>query len=176
MSHSSAHHATLAAVTELLGAWDGIDEPLLDAGRSATAIETVGRTVADAVRALAPDTLLTWPDSSNAVLAHIVSRELGVPAAPFINEDGVIDIDSGLVRGRRVVLVVGHGLPPHQVRPLSAYVAAQQGMLAGITEVVGIPGSTADPAVPHIVVVNQAELAKPAGPVEVPSLGASRAH
>lgn len=161
MSRSSTRPEILAALTALLGDWNGSDEPFPDASRSAQAIETVGRAVADAVRDFAPDTLLTWADSSNAVLAHVVSRELGVPATAFIIEEGVIDVDRELIRGRRVVLVVGHGLPPRLTDPLHAYVAAQQGTLAGIVEAVGVPASASDLSVPQIAVVDQAELSTP---------------
>ncbi|MGI5204767.1 hypothetical protein ACQEU6_24705 [Spirillospora sp. CA-108201] len=137
----------------------------LDPSRSAEAMETVGRAMADVVRALDPEVLLTFSDRSDAVLAHIVARELGIRAVPFYLEEGVIEIDAGLVRGRRVVLMFTNPVRPLLPSAMHSAVTTHQAELVGITAVVGPPGATPDVSVPYLALVDGAEPA-PDEPVQ----------
>ncbi|GAA3928957.1 hypothetical protein GCM10023085_07910 [Actinomadura viridis] len=159
MTEAHARPELLDAVHRLVGAHGAGAEPLLDPSRSATAMETVGRAAAEAVRPLRPEVLLTSEDSANAVLAHIVSRELGVPAVPFYVEEGVIEIDAALVRGRRVVLLLAKGVQPLRLSTMHSFAGTHHAELAGIAEVIGSAGAASEAPVPYVAVVDQAELA-----------------
>ncbi|MFC5746268.1 hypothetical protein [Actinomadura rugatobispora] len=158
MNQPHTRPETLAAVRRLAGAG-----PELDPSRSAEATETVGRALAEAVRAFAPEVLLTSGEGADAVLAHIVARELGVRAAPFYLEEGVIEVDAALIRGRRVVLMVARGVRPLRLSTMHSFVATHDAELAGIVEVIGSPGAAAEVPVPYAALVDEPALSSDEG-------------
>lgn len=153
MTRPPSPQDVLAAVRDLTQLRDGAVD--IDHSRSAAAMETVGRAMADALRPHRPETVLTWDDSDNAVLGHVLARESGVPAVPFRLQDGVIDVDVELVRGRRVALAVLHGVPAFLLRQVRSYLDAHQATLEAVAEAVG-PRPSGETAVPHhLVLVDQ---------------------
>ena len=67
--------------------------------------ETLGRRLADALRAYQPTRVVVWEDIENSVLAHIVARQLGVTALRIIDASGVLDYDGAFGDDDRVVIV-----------------------------------------------------------------------
>jgi len=85
---------------------DGGDTVKLDITRSAEAAEFAGRALAAQLSHHKPEILVTWEQPDEAILAHIVARQLGLRAVLFGVYGGVIPLEAALIRNRRVGLVV----------------------------------------------------------------------
>jgi hypothetical protein len=69
------------------------------------AAEYIGAETAKRVAEYQPDTVVTWMLPDEAILAHIVSRELGITSARAELDLGLITIDQELTPPRRIVLL-----------------------------------------------------------------------
>lgn len=69
------------------------------------ATEAAGRRIAEQAVALHPGCVVIWDDPQSAVLAHIVSRELGCSTARAFEYEGLIDLIDVPEKGTRGLLV-----------------------------------------------------------------------
>ena len=69
------------------------------------AAELIGAESAKRVAEYQPDTVVTWMLPDEAILAHIVSREVGITSARAELDLGLITIDQELTPPRRIVLL-----------------------------------------------------------------------
>lgn len=73
---------------------------------AAQTIELGGR-LAEAISGAQPDVVVfSWTDSSSAVLAHVVSARLGVPAVRVVEQSGIVQLLDEIPAGARVVILV----------------------------------------------------------------------
>jgi hypothetical protein len=69
-------------------------------------VEQVGRRVAEVVSSAGIDVVATWDDIEDAVLGHVVSRELGARnLIVYAPQEGVVEFDAPLGAGQRVLLL-----------------------------------------------------------------------
>lgn len=127
-----------------------------DATRSPAAAERVGEAIAQRLRQFKPETLFTWDEAADAIIAHVAARQLGIRAALFRVDEGLIYADVELVRGRRAGLVVAR--PPDRIRydALQRFISTHDGTLVVTAEVVGASASAAREG--HVVLVGSDQL------------------
>jgi adenine/guanine phosphoribosyltransferase-like PRPP-binding protein len=101
--------------------------PLLDPAGT----ERLGALLAERVRSLDPTVVIAWEDPEDAVLAHVVARELGVRALRAWNADGLVDQSSALNADDRAVLVLDALRDPAAVRAVRGIVERDGAQLAG---------------------------------------------
>jgi hypothetical protein len=75
--------------------------------------------------------VIAWEDPEDAVLAHVVARELGVRALRAWNADGLVDQSSALNADDRAVLVLDALRDPAAVRAVRGIVERDGAQLAG---------------------------------------------
>ncbi|MGV8876683.1 MAG: hypothetical protein ACOH1K_04135 [Rhodoglobus sp.] len=80
-------------------------ESWFDFGRDPAAAEQIGRALAAQVSEFQATAVVSWLDSEETVLAHIVARELGAVRTGVQLDLGLLTIESELPAGSRVVLV-----------------------------------------------------------------------
>ncbi len=87
----------------------------------------LGRSLAAEIAPLAPTRLVAWSGLDDAVLAFVVSQELGCPITLVWNDEGLLKSSPVLERGDRIV-VVGESFrledSVNAVRLLAAHVGA----------------------------------------------------
>lgn len=67
--------------------------------------ETLARSLADRLRDAGPTVVLVWERPEDAVLGHVVARELGLPAVRAFDAEGLVGHGPGLADGARIALV-----------------------------------------------------------------------
>src|SRR5690606_7537298 len=67
--------------------------------------ERVGALLAERLTDRAVDVVLSWDESEDTVLAHIVARELGVHTVQVFNQGGILFLTSDISSGEKVLLV-----------------------------------------------------------------------
>jgi adenine/guanine phosphoribosyltransferase-like PRPP-binding protein len=119
---------------------------LLDAGGMATAdgtpakynaladpagAEDLARRLAEQARNLNPTVVAVWEDPEDAILGHVVARELGVRAVRAWNADGLVGQSGPLQSGDRVLLVLDAVRDPRSVLAVHGVVARDGATLVG---------------------------------------------
>lgn len=79
--------------------------PTINAARSPRDVETLGRALGDSLRSSKPETLVMWSTCDDAVLAHVVALQLGIPVNRASEVEGILTFDEPFAPGTRVALV-----------------------------------------------------------------------
>ncbi|GMA30495.1 hypothetical protein GCM10025875_04870 [Litorihabitans aurantiacus] len=96
----------------------------IDAGADPAALELLGTLVADTLRAHAVGVVVSWNDPDDAVLAHVVARELGVPSRRASLDLGRLELDGPPLAGAVVAVVATSFTPrPRALEPLARLLA-----------------------------------------------------
>lgn len=78
----------------------------LDLFSDAAQTAELGRRFADAISVWRPEVVVfSWDEPASALLAHLVSARLRVPAARLIEQSGIVQLLDGIVEGARVVVL-----------------------------------------------------------------------
>lgn len=103
------------------------------------AADVVGRALArrirDAVQAV--DLVAVWDFAEDAVLAHIVARELGARVVRASDVEGILELDTTVPDGARVVLL-SDAFRRGTLSPLAALLAHRGGVVVAVATVDGI--------------------------------------
>jgi hypothetical protein len=149
----------LAGAVEALGVEAGEFGRVLGTHRSAAAVEVVAEGMAAALSEFAPEVLLSWDTSDDAVLQHAVARRLGARSARVTRDQGMLFVEpEDVVGGRSVALVGACWDDPTWLAALQRVVAGHGGRVvavgaaldsAALTTLSGVPGVLpVDPARP----------------------------
>jgi adenine/guanine phosphoribosyltransferase-like PRPP-binding protein len=101
--------------------------------------EELGRALAAFVRELAPTAILVWEEPEDVLIAHIVGRELSLPAVRAFNAEGLVGHSAGLPQGPRVVLIGDAVRDLTVVRAVRALTEKRGGSLVGTVVLVETP-------------------------------------
>lgn len=96
-------------------------------------IETTGKKLASAAVELGADLVLTWNQAEDAVLGHIVARELAVGIAYANEVEGILDT-FGALTGHNVLVVFAEAPKEPGITALTGLVTTSGARLAGILE------------------------------------------
>ncbi|RBP61516.1 hypothetical protein DFO66_12150 [Brevibacterium sanguinis] len=96
-------------------------------------VETTGKRLASEASELGADLVLIWNQVEDAVLGHIVARELGVGIAYANEVEGILDT-CGALAGCRVLVVFAETPKDSDITALTGLIATSGASLAGILE------------------------------------------
>lgn len=83
----------------------GSGESWFDFGRSPEATERVGKSMAESTRSYLPDVIASWSGAAEAVLAHIVARELRAVRTAIEVDLGLLSMETEIPASSRILLV-----------------------------------------------------------------------
>lgn len=138
--------ADLAAAISGRSIPSGGSDPLLDPA----AVETLGATLAAAIRDHTPDRVMVWGYSDAVLLAHVVARETGAGLVRGLEDAGLLYVEGTLHSGERVVLLDSGS--PRSVRQMIALVRGRDAEAVAVlsateteaSDVDGVPIITAE--------------------------------
>lgn len=112
--------------------------------------ETLGRAIADRLRALAPEVVLS-PALGGVVIGHEVGRALGVPAIFAERQDGALTLRRGfhLAPGARVAVVEDVVTTGKSTRETIAVATAAGAMVVAAGSIIDRSGGDSDLGVPY---------------------------
>lgn len=67
--------------------------------------ERVGSLLAEALKGHGADVVVSWDGAEDAVLAHIVARDLGVRTAQVFESEGILRLTDPVMKGARALLL-----------------------------------------------------------------------
>jgi hypothetical protein len=110
-------------------------------------VEAAATEVVNAIREAAPDVILTWDALDDAVLAHVVARQLAIQTV-LVHEpqEGIVELFPTLAPGSRVVLLAASFDRTNTIRSAASLVGHRGGLLVAIVSLG--PASIADEEVP----------------------------
>lgn len=103
-------------------------------------IETTGKNLASGAAELDADLVLTWNQPEDAVLGHIVARELGFGIAYANEVEGILDT-FGSLAGRTVLIVFAETPKESGVTALTGLITSSGARVAGV---IGPDGAVAN--------------------------------
>ena len=110
------------------------------------AVERAGRQLAEGVveqlGGQRPTMLACWESSDDAVLAHVVARELGVPVWYALQVEGLVTLDRDLDDAPAVVLVLESLDAPADIAGLAGVVANNGGNVVAVAVATGQGATT----------------------------------
>jgi hypothetical protein len=89
-----------------------------DLGRDPAVAEWLGLRMANILGPRRPDIIVYWADGDDAVLAHVVARELGAERGGAWLDLGRITVPAPLPAGARIALVAAEWSPSTPLAPL----------------------------------------------------------
>ena len=107
--------------------------------------ETGRRLAAELARRLAedkPSAVACWEVADDAVLAHVVARELGVPVWYALEVEGIVALDRDLQGPAAMVLVLERLESPSDVAGLAGVVANSGGRVVAVAAASGTGSAT----------------------------------
>lgn len=107
-----------------------------------TRVERVGTSLAEQLRQLQPSVVGCWDSSEDAVLAHVVARELGISTRPAVEIEGIVSLLRPVREGGRVVLVA-ESFAPRSLAALAGVMRHAGATVVGVGAVTG-PVDTAE--------------------------------
>jgi len=111
----------------------------LDSVHDPSAVEQLGVALADRLRDCRPNRVVVWDDPENAVLGHIVARELGTTVIRAMDAQGGIDYDGTLQDGDRIVVVAVAYRHEAPLGAMLALVTRRAGSVANIAALIDTP-------------------------------------
>ncbi|MQA82806.1 MAG: hypothetical protein GEV10_30860 [Streptosporangiales bacterium] len=100
--------------------------------------ERMGTAIATEVAALDASTVVCWDVSEDAVLAHVVARELGVDLVRAVEIEGIVALLQPIVDGARVVLVAETFRARTGLAGLSGVVTHAGGVVVAVGAATGV--------------------------------------
>ena len=138
MNGQAGDPRVIAALQEI-----GIDSdvcgPTLNTVASARAVETIGIALAGRLRAARPTGVAIWDSMDEAVLAHVVARELGVTATRAHESSGVVSFSPGPEPGARLAVIATLWKDPQRLEVLLSMAAHRQATVVAVSAVVSSP-------------------------------------
>ncbi|MEV4330997.1 hypothetical protein AB0K02_10705 [Streptomyces sp. NPDC049597] len=111
-------YADVSAAVRELGTAPDAHGPTLNTAVSSEAVEFVGRSLADALRPHDATTVVFWNTSDEAVLGHVVARELGAAVVRADEVEGVVALSADIPAGARVALLATAWTHPMRLQAL----------------------------------------------------------
>lgn len=108
--------------------------------QSPVVAEVLGRSLAAVLKAAEPETAVVWDQIENAVLGHVVARDLGIDLVYAFSVEGSLGFSSSLEKGSRVVVISHDWTELHGLEALVRFIQAQGAVVTGIGSVLGAPG------------------------------------
>ncbi|GAA3570879.1 hypothetical protein [Streptomyces osmaniensis] len=147
--------AEIEAAVRQLGTAPDTYGPTLNTGVSVEAVERVGRALADQLRQHEPTVIAFWSTSDEAVLGHVVARELGADLVRVNEAEGVVSFSRSIPSGARVVLLATAWTKPSRLEALVSMSRAAAAEPAAVASVLGSPRHSVD-EVPNVSLLPQA--------------------
>ncbi|GAB1818918.1 hypothetical protein [Herbidospora sp. RD11066] len=94
-------------------------------------VEGIGEELAGLARDLAPEAVVSWDDTADVLLAHVVARRLDVGRLTIVADLGRLSV-VGTGRPSRVVLVAAAFDREHAVEPAVALLARQGAQVVAV--------------------------------------------
>ena len=101
--------------------------------------EVLGRELAALVADLAPTVVVVWRGVSDAVLGHIVARELGTHVVLTFDDDGLVEHRGPLGASERAVVVADRIDDPAGLAAVITYLEQQGAVVAALGTLVAGP-------------------------------------
>jgi hypothetical protein len=111
--------------------------PTLNTAGHAADVEIIGRALAERLRTSGATALAIWNTSDEAVLAHVVGRELAVPALWATETRGLVNLTSALDSNTRLVLLATTWHQPHRLASLRVLAETCHAQVVAVAAVIG---------------------------------------
>lgn len=131
--------AAVASALTLLGTGTDTYGPTLNTTASAADAETIGTALAEALRAHRIEAVALWSTPDEAVLAHIVARELGATVHHADELEGLVTFQPEIVPDTRAALIATAWPEPQRLATLLAAVGNHWAQPAAVAAVVATP-------------------------------------
>jgi NAD(P)-dependent dehydrogenase (short-subunit alcohol dehydrogenase family) len=118
--NTATPHPSVAAAVRAAGVSPDAYGPTLNTGTAPQAVETIGRALAEELRAHRLDAVAVWDGSDDAVLAHVVARQLDAVVLRASEEEGVVFFTSDVHDGDRIALLATAWERPRRLATLHA--------------------------------------------------------
>jgi hypothetical protein len=128
----------VAAAVHELGIADDTYGPTLNTHLDPAALEVVGRGLAEGLRPYAPRQIGVWHSADDAVLAHVVARELGATVVRSFALEGVVGLHPSVRPGTRVAFLAT-AWEPAQLNTLLALATTHRIEVAAVGAVLLTP-------------------------------------
>jgi hypothetical protein len=109
----------------------------IDLSSDPDAAERLGRALAERAARHEPQLTVTWAVPDDVVLAHIVSRELGIPALRADLDLGLITLDRDIDPAQRVLLLTATDGEYRRLESLGTLLRGQGHRIAAAASVLG---------------------------------------
>jgi hypothetical protein len=148
----TAPDASVAAALAVLGTDADAYGPTLNAAVSPADVETIGTALAEALRGYRVEAVAAWSTRDEAVLAHIVARELKATVRYADELGGLVSLQPEILPGSRTALIATAWQQPLRISALRAVAGVQQAELVAIAAVIATPalGSVKDLPTVHL--------------------------
>ncbi|HET6356866.1 hypothetical protein [Streptomyces sp.] len=134
--------AVRAAVREL-GIAPDTHGPTLNTAVSSAAVELVGRSLSEALRPYRPTAVTFWNSSDEAVLGHVVARELGAAVVRADDVEGLVALSTEIAPDARVVLLATAWTNPMRLQALVAMARVGPVEIVAVASVLASPEQAA---------------------------------
>ncbi|MDX3107932.1 hypothetical protein ACIBO5_02675 [Nonomuraea angiospora] len=131
--------STIAEAFRVVGMASDTYGPTLNTGVSPGDIETIGRAMADALRGYRPAAVVIWNTSDEAVLAHVIARELDISVVRAEQIEGVVVLHPDVAPGTEVALIATTWDRPEKVTTLQNLIATKQADVTVVAAVLHTP-------------------------------------
>jgi hypothetical protein len=152
---STTSDPEITAAVDKIGAALDTYGPTLNTASSPAAVETIGRGLAQALRSYRPGALAIWNTRDDAILAHVVARELGVIVLRADETDGVAALQP-TGQGTRTVFLAAAWDDPRRIAVSRTLMTAGNAKLAALAAVFGTPALQAVKDVPTVYLTGAA--------------------
>lgn len=130
----SPDSTTVASALRTLGITADTYGPTVNTRTDPASTEVIGHALAEALREPAPEHIAIWLSPDDAVLAHIVARELGATVIVATEQEGVLRLQPPPAAGAPVALLAS-AWRPRQRRALHALTAATGAEIVAVAAV-----------------------------------------
>lgn len=131
--------------------------PTLNTQASPAAVEIIGRALAEVCRDHRPQRVAVWNTSDDAVLAHIVARELGVPVIRAAEVEGIVFFQPAASPGTRIA-VIATAWEPRRLQTILSLSASTDSEVVVAAAVVATATLQEAHAVPTVSLVSGADV------------------
>jgi hypothetical protein len=154
---TTAHSAVIAALRAVGIAPDAYG-PTLNTAQSPRDVDVVGAGLAGEIRAVAtPAALVVWDTSDEAVLAHVVARNLDVGVLRAFEVEGLLGVSPDIAAGAPVVLLATQW-GERRLANLRTLVASRGGQTVAVAAALSSPALAAVTDVPAAALAGSDEV------------------
>lgn len=115
--------------------------------------EELGRAIAGLVAGAAPTVVVVWRGVSDAVLGHIVARELGTHVVLTFDDDGLVEHRGALGASERAVVIADRIDDPVGLAAVITYLEQQGAVVAALGTVLAGDADSVGDVESHSVLV-----------------------